>query len=145
MKKTWSKKSRDTVPLRSFFNQDFLCMRLRYARSFKSFSLPYTIINFLFASWNFLLILKTLGQILPRIPYSVIGRCFLVPTSHLMHGKCARIKLSQAASGMTLQNHRWLPVRIFSALGSLIRSGLLKGFSKLLSNFKGASRRETIQ
>jgi hypothetical protein len=60
-----------------------------------------------------------------------------------MHGKCARIKLSQAASGMILQNHRRLPVSIFSgkiaALGSLKRSGLLEGFSKLFSIFKGAS------
>jgi hypothetical protein len=50
-----------------------------------------------------------------------------------LHGKCARINLSPF--GMILQNHRRLPVSIFivkiAALGS--------GFSKLLSNFKGAS------
>jgi hypothetical protein len=42
-----------------------------------------------------------------------------------MQGKCARINLSQAASGMILRNYRRLPVSIFSvklaALGSLKR------------------------
>jgi hypothetical protein len=63
-----------------------------------------------------------LTKALLRIPFSVIGRCSRVPTSHWMQGKCARINLSQAASGMILQNHRRLPVEIFSvkiaALGS---------------------------
>jgi hypothetical protein len=49
--------------------------------------------------------------------------------------------LAQAAAGMILQNQKQLPVCIFGvkivALGSLKR--LLEGFSKLLSNFKGAS------
>jgi hypothetical protein len=47
----------------------------------------------------------------------------IVPTSHWILGKFARITLSQAASGMILQNLRRLPVSIFSvkisALGSL--------------------------
>jgi hypothetical protein len=65
-----------------------------------------------------------------RIPFSMIGRCSPVPTSHWLQGKCARINLSQAASGMILHNHRRLPVSIFSvALGSLKQ--LLEGFSKL--------------
>jgi hypothetical protein len=61
------------------------------------------------------------GAIL-RIPFSVIGRCSLVPTSHWLQGK---FNLSEAASGMVLQNHRRLPVSIFSViiatLGSLSR------------------------
>jgi hypothetical protein len=64
-----------------------------------------------------------LTETLPRIPLSVIGQFSLVPNSHWLQGKCARINLSQAASGMILQNHRRLPVSIFSvkiaALGSL--------------------------
>jgi hypothetical protein len=66
-----------------------------------------------------------LTETLLRIPFSVIGRCSLVPTSHWLQGKCSRINLSQAASGMILQNHRRLSVSIFSvkfaALGSLQR------------------------
>jgi hypothetical protein len=58
--------------------------------------------------------LKMFTVTLFRIPLSVNGRCSLVPTSHCLWGKCARIDLSQAASGMILQNHRWLPVSIFS-------------------------------
>ncbi len=46
------------------FNQYFLCMRWCFWRSFKRFSLPYTIINFLFASLKFLEILKTLTETL---------------------------------------------------------------------------------
>jgi hypothetical protein len=41
-----------------------------------------------------------LTETLFRIPFSVIGRCSLVPTSHWLQGKCAKINLSQAASGM---------------------------------------------
>jgi hypothetical protein len=40
-----------------------------------------------------------LAETILRIPFSVFGRCSLVPT--------------QAASGMILQNHRQLPVSIF--------------------------------
>jgi hypothetical protein len=48
---------------------------------FQKLSLPYTIISFLFAS--------------------MIGRCFLVATSHWLQGKqTARNNLSQAAFGM---------------------------------------------
>ncbi len=60
------------------------------------------------------------------MPFAVIGWCSLVPTFHYLQGQCARIKLSQLASGMILQNHRRLPVCIFSvkiaALGSLKRA-----------------------
>jgi hypothetical protein len=44
---------------------------------FKSFSVPYTIINFLFASLKLpVLILKMLTETLLRFPISVISRCF---------------------------------------------------------------------
>jgi hypothetical protein len=36
-------------------------------------------------------------------------------TTHWLQGKCARIILTQTASCMIVQNHRRLPVRIFSA------------------------------
>ncbi len=66
-----------------------------------------------------------LTEILLRIPCSVIRRCSLVPTSHWLQGKCARINLPSAAFGIILQNHRRPPVSIFSVkiavLGSLKR------------------------
>ncbi len=66
-----------------------------------------------------------LTEILLRISSSVIGQCSSVATSHWMQGKCARINLSQATSGMILKNHWRLPESIFSvkiaALGSLKR------------------------
>jgi hypothetical protein len=68
--------------------------------------------NFLFL--NYLLILEMLTETILRIPFSVIGRCSQVPTSHCLQGKCTIMNLSQAASGMTLQNHRRLPVSNFS-------------------------------
>jgi hypothetical protein len=59
-----------------------------------------------------------------KIPFSVFGQRSLVPSSHWLQGKCARIKLSQAASDMILQNHRWLPLYMhvkIAAFGSLKR------------------------
>ncbi len=83
----------------------------------------HTIFYFLFAS------LKMLTETLLKIPFSEIGRCSLVPTSHWLQGKCARINLSQAVSNMILQNHRRLPESIFNvkiaALG-LILSSIVK-------------------
>jgi hypothetical protein len=55
-----------------------------------------------------------------------------------MQGKCARIILSQAAFGMILQNHRRLPVSIFSACQNRrfrVFGAGLEGFKKLVSNF----------
>jgi hypothetical protein len=60
--------------------------------------------------------LKMLTETRLRIPFSVIGRCYLVPAYHGLEGKCARINLSQAVSGMILQNHRRLPIGIFSSV-----------------------------
>jgi len=47
------------------------------------------------------------------------------------------LTLSQEASGMILQNHRRLPVAFSVSKSQLLglRSGLLEGFLKLLSNF----------
>jgi hypothetical protein len=60
-----------------------------------------------------------------RIPFSVIGLCPPLPTSHWLQVKYARINLSQAAFGVILQNNERLPVSIFivkiAALGSLKR------------------------
>jgi hypothetical protein len=42
--------------------------------------------------------LLTYFETLLRIPFPVIGWCSLVPTSHWLQGKSARIDLSQAAS-----------------------------------------------
>jgi hypothetical protein len=51
--------------------------------------------------------------------------------------------LLQAAYGMILQNHRRLPASILSVkiatFGSLKRVAVLEAFSKLVSNFKGAT------
>ena len=120
-------------------------------RSFKIFSLPYPIINSYLLLWNYLLILKMLTETLLRIMkmltetllriiLSVIGRCSLVSASHCLQGKCARINLSQAASGMILQNHKRLPVSIFSvkivALGSL--KGVTERIFKLSKQFQNS-------
>ncbi len=82
-----------------------------------------------------------LTETLLRIPFSVTWTMFSSADLSLAAGKCARINLLQAASGMILQNHMRLPLSMFSvkiaALGSLFR--LLERFSKLVSNFKGAS------
>jgi hypothetical protein len=63
-----------------------------------------------------------LTETLLRISSSVIGRCSLVPASHWLQGKCARINLSPAAFGIILQNHRRLPVSIFSVKIALLGS-----------------------
>jgi hypothetical protein len=70
-------------------------------------------VTFYLLPWNCLPILKMLTKNFLKISFSVISRCSLVPTSHLLQWKCARINLSQVASGMILQNHRRLPVSIF--------------------------------
>ena len=79
----------------------------------------------LFASFTvvYLLILKMLTETLLIVPFSMIGRCSLVPTSHWLLGKCARINSSPAAFSIILQNHSRLPVSIFSVKKSLL-SGL---------------------
>jgi hypothetical protein len=50
----------------------------------------YLIFTFLFSSLK-LLILKVLPETLLRIPFSVIGRCSLVPTSHWLQGNAQEL------------------------------------------------------
>ncbi len=89
-----------------------VCANGFLSRSFKCFSLLYTIINFLFASLKLLITFEN-AYCNPPQNFSVIGRCSLVWTSHWLQENCARINLSQAASGMILQNYRQLPRSIF--------------------------------
>jgi hypothetical protein len=92
-----------------------------------------------------------LTETILRIPFSVIGRCSLVATSHWLQG--ARINVSKAALGMILQNHRWLPVSIVSikitALGS--ESGYARRIfksskeqAKTLTSFSSTKKEKTI-
>jgi hypothetical protein len=41
-------------------------------------------------------------QTLYRIPIFVIGRCSLEPTSHWLHGKCARINNTMVVNNLEL-------------------------------------------
>jgi hypothetical protein len=85
--------------------------------------------------------LKILTETLLIIPFSVIGRCSPVSTSHWLQGKCARIIMSQAASGMILQNYRRHPVSFFSCQNRRFRvseAGYLKDFQNLVCNYSGA-------
>jgi hypothetical protein len=66
-------------------------------RVFKGFSLPNRILSIYLLLRNYFPILKMPTETLLRIPLSVIGRYSLMPTSHWMEGKYARINLSQAA------------------------------------------------
>jgi hypothetical protein len=69
-----------------------------------------------------------------RIPFYVVGRCSQMPTSHWLQGKCARINLSQTASGMILQSNRRLPTRSLGVKKSPLqglRSGLLEVFQQI--------------
>ncbi len=75
--------------------------------------------------WTQLLILKMLIETLLKILFSVIGRCSLVPTSHWLQGKGARINLSLAASFSFTESQaasckHFLSVKI-AASGSLKR------------------------
>ncbi len=72
---------------------------------FKRFSLPYTIINFLFASLNSLTHFENAYWNPPQIPFSVIGQWSLELTSHCLQGKFARINLSQTTYITILQNY----------------------------------------
>ncbi len=88
----------------------------------KVFDKPSTALyNFLFASLKLLTNFENAYWTLLRIPFSVIGRCS--PWSADPSLAAEKINLLQTASGMILQNHRRLPVSIFSfkiaALGSL--------------------------
>jgi hypothetical protein len=76
-----------------------------------------------------------------RIPfYVIVGQCSLVPTSHSLLGKCARMRKKCGFQYDFTESQR-LSVSIFGvkiiALGSSKR--VTGGFLKLVSNFKGAS------
>ena len=104
------------------------------------FHYPIQLLTLQLLLWNCLLILKVPTETLLKIPFPVIGRCPLVPTSHWLQGKCARINFSHAASGMILQNHRRLPVYIYiykiATLGSLKR--VTESIFKIVSHFQRA-------
>jgi hypothetical protein len=81
------------------FNQYCLYTRWWFSRSFKCFSLHYTIINFLFAS---LKLLTNFENAYWNTPQNSLlydwSRFSKVPTSHRLQGKCAKIDPLQAAS-----------------------------------------------
>jgi hypothetical protein len=55
-----------------------------------------------------------LTETLLIIPFSVIGRCSLVRSSHWLQENVQEFNISQAVFGIILQNPRRLPVSIFS-------------------------------
>ncbi len=112
-------------------------MRWLFSSSFKKdFHCPIQILTFYLLLWYYYLILKMLPETSSEFLFLWFS---LVPTSqsHWLQRKCARINLSQAASGMILQNNMRLPESIFSvkiaALGTFkwITGRILK-ISKLL-------------
>jgi hypothetical protein len=122
--------SGDNYFLRSkHFNDGFQCLS-------KSFSLLYTIINFLFASLKLLTNFENaISETLLRIPFSVIGRYSSMSASHWLQDKCARINLSQATSGKILLNHRRLSVSVKIAVIGSVQRGIFK-ISKLFHRHK---------
>ncbi len=96
----------------------------------KAFHFPIQLLTFYLLLWNYLLIFNFENAYRNPPQNSLLCDC-LVPTSHWLIWKCARINLSQTASGMSLQNHWRLPVSIFSvkidASGSL-KQVTLEGF-----------------
>ncbi len=73
-------------------NQFFLCMRKWFSMSFKSFPIPYTIINFLFASLRLRTNSENAHWNPPQNSLLCDWSCSLVPTSQWLQGKCARIR-----------------------------------------------------
>jgi hypothetical protein len=67
-----------------------------------------------------------LTETLLRISFSVIGRCPLVPTSHWLQGKCAKINLSHPGDFTESQ-----AVSVCSFSVKITALGLLDRFSKL--------------
>jgi hypothetical protein len=83
-----------------FFDQYFLFMSWWFSRSFKSFSLSYTIFNFLFASLKLLINFENTYWNPPQNSLLCDWSMF----SHWLQGKCAKINLSPAALCIILQN-----------------------------------------
>jgi hypothetical protein len=108
-------------------HQYFLCMRWWYSRTFKSFSLSFTTITFLFASLKLLTHFKN---------------SYLNPTQNFL--LCDWSMFSIADLSLTAGNVQELtcPRRIpvwFYRITDGHQCRLLDGFSKLASNFRGAS------
>ncbi len=59
----------------------------------RSFHYSIQLLTFCLIPWNYVLEFEYASETLLRIPFSVIGRCSLVPISHWKQGKCTRIKL----------------------------------------------------
>ncbi len=123
------------------FNQNFLFMRWWFSRSFNSSSLPFTVINLLFASLKLLTNFENAYWNPPQdsllCDWSMFSSAEL--SVYRMQGKCARINLSQAASGMTLQHHKRLPVSICSTKIAAFRvfaEGYWKFFLLVPLNFE---------
>ncbi len=126
------------------FNQYFLCMRWWFSRSFKSFSLPYTNINFLFASLKLLTNFENtvLTETLHRIPFSVIVKVLwcrpLIGCRKNAHGSTGLVtggfRYDFTESQVASYRHFQLSKSPLKGLWS----GLREGFSKLVSNVKGA-------
>ncbi len=89
------------------FDQYFLCIRWWFSRSFKSFSLSYTIINFLFASLKLLTYFENAYWNPPQ-------NFLLCGWSVLLQGKCGRSTLSPAGFRSYFTESQALPVNIFS-------------------------------
>ncbi len=89
----------------------------------KAFHYPIQLLTFYLFLWNYLPNFENAYWNPPQNSPLCDWSMSLPPTSHWLQGNCARINLSQAASCMILQNHRWLLVSIFSvriaSLGSL--------------------------
>ncbi len=105
------------------FNQYFLIVCADGFDCFQGLSklfTTYTIINFLFAS---LQLLSKFENAYWNPPQKLILCDWSMFSTDDLSLACVRTNLSRAASGMILQNHRWLPVCIFSVkiavLGSL--------------------------
>jgi len=79
-------------------------------------------INFLFASLNYLLILKLLTETLLRIPFAVIGRCSLVTSSHWHRENAQELTRHRRLPVWFYKNHRCLPGSNFSVKIAALRS-----------------------
>jgi hypothetical protein len=82
-----------------------------------------------------------LTETLLKIPFSVVGRCSLVPTFHWRQGKCARIVTGGFLGFFRITGGFLFVFSVLKSPLQGLRSGLLplEGFLKIVSNFKGAS------
>ncbi len=97
----------------NIFNQNFLCMHWWFSWFFNSFfSFHYLIqlLTFYLLLWNNMLISKMLTET-PSLWFVDVLKCRPLIGCR---DNAQEFNLSQTASGMILQNHRRLPVSIFS-------------------------------